>query len=94
MKHVMGNGPRCSECKFYIEDEDVRTKKMIGYCTCKEHLRLGVNGKIKNNPPERKQIASNSCCKFWIDAESGHTCFEVMTGYKEPYDGTKVDFER
>lgn len=94
MKHTMGNSPRCGECKFYIEDEDVRTKKMIGYCTCKAHLRLGVNGKVKNNPPERKQTASNNCCKFWIDAESGHTRFEVMTGYREPYDGTKVDFER
>lgn len=92
MKHIMGNSPQCYECKFYTEDEDVRTKRMIGYCTCKAHLRLGVNGKVKNNPPEREQTASNSCCKFWIDVESGHTRFEVMTGYREPYDGTKVDF--
>lgn len=88
----MGNSPRCSECKFYIEDKDMRTKQMMGYCTCKQHLRLGVNGRIRNNPPERERTERYLCCKSWIDAESGHTHFEVMTGYKEPYDGTEVDF--
>lgn len=90
MKHTLGNSPKCHECKYYEEKEDVRTKKTIGYCVCKEHLRLGVNGRAKSNPPEREQTASNDCCKFWIDAESGRTRFEAETGYKEPYDGTKV----
>lgn len=92
MKHIMGNSVRCSECKFYIEIENVRTKRAIGYCVNKEHLRLGINGHVKNNPPEREQTERFHCCKFWIDAESGHTRFEIETGYKEPYDGTKVDF--
>lgn len=78
--------PRCDECKFYIEDEDVRTKKMIGYCTCKAYLRLDKNGKVKNNPPERKQTASDSGCMCWIGAKSGSTFFEIRTGYDRRYD--------
>lgn len=93
MKHKMGNSPKCYECKFYTEEEDVRTHQQIGYCSCKEHLRQGINGKVITNPPERKRTDSFLCCRYWVDAESGHTKFEVLTGYKEPYDGTKVDFE-
>lgn len=92
MKHKTGNSPKCYECKFCIVEEDVRTHQPITYCTCKEHLRQGINGKVIINPPERMQIDKNQCCRYWIDAESGHTRFEVLTGYKEPYDGTKVDF--
>ena len=94
MKHKLGNSPKCYECKFFTEEEDVRTKRVIGYCICREHLRLGVNGKIKRKPPEYMSTERNSCCKFWIDAESGYTKFEVLTGYKEPYDGTKIDFSK
>lgn len=81
----------CYECKFYTEEEDVKTKRVIGCCTCKPYLRLGVNGRVKKNPPEREKVARNDCCKFWIDAESGYTLFEVETGYKEPYDGTEIE---
>jgi len=91
MKHIMGNSPKCYECKYYVEEEDVRTKQAIGYCTCKQHLRLGINGRVVPNPPERIKIRRNHCCKFWEDAESGYTHFEVMTGYKEPYDGTRIE---
>lgn len=73
-----------------MEEEDARTKQTQGYCTCKQYLRLGVNGKVKRNPPERQKVRSSGCCKFWEDAESGYTLFEVMTGYKEPYDGTRI----
>lgn len=93
MKHRMGNSPKCYECKFYATEEDVRTHQEIGYCICKEHLRQGINGKVRINPPERMRTDKNQCCRYWIDAESGHTKFEVLTGYKEPYDGTKVDFD-
>ena len=91
MKHRLGNSPRCFECKYYEEAEDVRTKKVVGYCTNKAHLRLGVNGKILEKPKERVVTERWNCCRFWVDAESGHTRFEVLTGYKEPYDGTKID---
>lgn len=67
-------------------------KQTIGYCTCKEYLRTGINGRIRENPPERVAVRWNNCCKHWVDAESGYTKFEVLTGYKEPYDGTKIDF--
>lgn len=92
MKHKMGNSPKCYECKYYTEEEDVRTHQTIGYCICKEELRRGINGKVRSNPPERMRTDRNQCCRYWIDAESGHTRFEVLTGYKEPYDGTKIDF--
>lgn len=92
MKHKMGNSPMCYECKFFETEEDSRTHRPINYCICKEHLRQGVNGKILTNPPERMEVEWSNFCKYWIDAESGHTLYEVLTGYKEPYDGTKVDF--
>lgn len=91
MKHIKGNSPKCYECKFYIKEEDLRTKKEIGYCTCKQHLRLDINGKVRRNPPERQKTGWNDCCKFWEDAESGYSHFEVTTGYREPYDGTKIE---
>lgn len=92
VKHRMGNDPMCYECRFYTEEEAPRTKQIIGYCSCKEHLRLGINGKIRNKIPERERVERNDCCRFWVDAESGHTRFEILTGYKEPYDGTEADF--
>lgn len=90
MKHIMGNSVMCYECKYFTEEEDVRTKQAVGYCNCKQHLRLGINGRVRKNPPEREQVARNQCCQFWIDAESGYTRFEVETGYKEPYDGVTM----
>lgn len=90
MKHRKGNSPMCHECKYLAEEENVRTRTVTEYCTCKEYLRSGINGKVINNPPERKQTERNNCCKFWKDAESGYTRFEVLTGYKEPYDGTRI----
>lgn len=93
MKHIMGNSPMCRECRYYTEEEDVRTKKVAGYCHCPEYLRHGINGRIIEKPKERAPVCRNDCCKYWIDAESGHTKFEVLTGYKEPYDGTKIDWE-
>ena len=92
MKHRLGNSPKCYECKWYKEVEDANAKA-DGYCCCKEHLRQGINGRIIEKPKEFAPVNWNQCCKHWVDAESGHTRFEVLTGYKEPYDGTKIDFE-
>ena len=92
MKHRMGNSPMCFECKYYEEVEDVRTKKAVGYCINKEYLRLGVNGRVVEKPKERAIVQRRDGCKYWIDSESGHTKFEVLTGYREPYDGTKIDW--
>lgn len=83
----------CYECKHYTENEDMRTKQAISYCTCKNHLRLGINGRVRSNPPEKEKTERFFCCRFWEDAESGHTLFEVLTGYKEPYDGTTITEE-
>ena len=29
MKHKLGNSPKCYECKFYIEEEDVKTNNCL-----------------------------------------------------------------
>lgn len=31
MKHKLGNSPKCYECKFYIEEEDVKTNNWLLY---------------------------------------------------------------
>lgn len=96
MKHILGNSPQCWSCASYteeIEENEKLTGYNTGWCINLESLRIGVNGHIITNPPKHMQERRTStACKYWIDAESGHTRFEVLTGYKEPYDGTKIDF--
>lgn len=94
MKHKLGNSPKCYECKYFEEVDDKNLKNDEGYCYCKEYLRTGINGRLIEKPKERAVMLRNWCCKHWIDAESGYTKFEVLTGYKEPYDGTKIDFSK
>lgn len=91
MKHKMGNSPRCSECKFYrerAEGEKLRNEN-DGWCINKK--AQGINGRKPLKTVDRVQVPGNTCCHLWIDAESGLTRFEVGTGYKEPYDGSKVE---
>lgn len=96
MKHRLGNSPMCWSCRFYTEEIDEYEKLRgdnAGWCICREHLAIGINGRKRKNPPAHEQKPSNgTACKHWIDAESGFTIFEVLTGYKEPYDGSKVNF--
>lgn len=96
MKHKRGYSPKCWSCKYYTEE--IEGEKLAyrntGWCTCKEQLRRGINGHKIENPPKRKQTRDlDEACQDWIDAEAGYTKFEVLTGYREPYDGTKIDFE-
>lgn len=94
MKHKMGNTPKCWSCKYYMEEiAKKQTTGNDGWCINKDYLKTGINGRKIKNPPAQKPRRSNDCaCEYWIDAEGGFTLFEVMTGYKEPYDGTKIDF--
>lgn len=91
MRHVKGNNPKCCECKFYQERQE--GEKMIGHNTgwCTNKKAQGINGRKPEKPLERIQVLGNTCCRLWIDAESEYTHFEVLTGYKEPYDGTKIE---
>ena len=97
---IRGNGPKCWACKFFKEEiagEKLKTdpygQKYDGWCTNPKALREGVNGRIIENPPKHEQVTSHYVCSHWIDAENGYTKFEVVTGYKEPYDGTKINFD-
>ncbi len=100
MKHILGNEPICRECKFFKTDIDEKLitgpygEKRDGWCTNPKALREGVNGHIIKDPPKHEQVSSRwRGCSHWIDAEAGYTRFEVVTGYKEPYDGTKINFD-
>lgn len=95
MKHILGNTPQCWSCKYYeegIEEKQKRSCWNAGWCTNEKALSKGINGRKRKNPPKREPVNSTSSCYDWIDADSGYTHFEVMTGYSEPYDGTKIDF--
>lgn len=97
MKHIKGNNPQCWECKYYTEtpldlfDSAKLPQGATGWCLNKKYLRVGVNGHIRKNPPKKAAVRWNNTCKYWIDAESGHTRFQVLTGHNE--DGTPVDWE-
>lgn len=90
MRHKMGNSPKCYECRFYQEKTEGEKLRLScdGWCTNKK--AQGINGHKPIKELDRIQVARNDCCGLWVDAESGHTKFEVMTGYMEPYDGTKI----
>lgn len=90
MRHKKGNCPKCNECEFYrerTEGEKLRDGN-DGWCVNKK--AQGINGHKPVKTLERVQVSWNGCCHLWIDAESGHTKFEVLTGYKEPYDGSCI----
>lgn len=101
MRHILGNEPICRECEFFkteIDGEKLKTghygEQYDGWCTNPKALREGVNGRIIKDPPKHEpRIGSWNGCSHWIDAEVGYTHFEVVTGYKEPYDGTKINFD-
>ena len=95
MKHIRGNTPKCWSCKYYTEEiAEKLTTGNDGWCINKDYLRTGINGrKIKNPQPHTQKRKYDHACEYWIDAESGYTRFEVLTGYKEPYDGTRIDFD-
>lgn len=92
-KHRKGNSPRCSECEFYQERQEGEKLRYpnTGWFTNKK--AQGINGRKPLKQLERIQTDGSTCCRLWIDAESGYTQFEVLTGYKEPYDGTKIEVE-
>ena len=94
MKHRMGNSIRCGECKFFREGQEGEKFRSPNDGWCINPKAQGINGRVPDKPKERVPAwhMDGSGCKHWIDAEDGYTSFEVNTGYKEPYDGTKLDF--
>ena len=80
---IKGNMPKCIECKFYKEKEDGEKCIGDGFCTCADHNRLDCNGNKRNPVPDRMATEWNSCCKWWIDAETGENHFHAVTGMTE-----------
>lgn len=92
MKHIMGNTPKCWECRHFQEMEKSQKLYLDGWCY--EPKAQGVNGKMPKHPSERAAVHHNwNGCRWWIDAESGHTRYEVLTGaYKQnPVEGVNND---
>ena len=85
MKHIMGNTPKCYECRWYREKEDGEQNKRDGWCTCKKALRTNAIGQKRENPPEREPVMQNDECSWWEDAEFPYiNHFEAMTRKPDP----------
>ncbi len=94
MKHKMGNTPKCFECKYYVEHCDKAVKLnpwMTGWCIEPWNLSHGINGHVCEKK-DRIQTRNTFSCHRWVDAESGHTYYEVNTGISETT-GEKINFE-
>jgi hypothetical protein len=51
----------------------------------KKHLRIGINGKKRENPPEKEARKWMWCCGWWEDAEYPHiNRFEADTWKPDP----------
>ena len=85
MKHVMGNSPNCNECRWYKEPEPWEKCTGDGWCTNKKALQIGINGKKRENPPEKEAKKWMHCCSWWEDAEYPHiNYFEACTHKPDP----------
>lgn len=91
MKHIRGNGTRCSDCFWYREKEQGDKCRYDGWCVNPEHLRIGINGHLRIHIPERESRMKQWDCRMWEDAETRLTHYEVNTGEPEPW---KSDVEK
>lgn len=85
-KNPLGNLPKCWSCKFYTkglyeQDKGKGTALYAdGYCHNPKRLRVGINGKVLKNPPDKEAVHSNCHCKQWIDVKSQDSYFDFVTG--------------
>ena len=84
MKHIMGNSPKCNECKYYREREPGDNFRYDGWCVEPWSLAHNLLGQKLKVPVERRGVLGNWNCNRWIDAESDLTRYEVETGQPEP----------
>ena len=85
MRHTLGNSPKCNTCYFYREKEAGEQCRGDGWCTNKKQCAVGVNGRKRENPPEREAVMWQGCCRQWEDAEDRLTHYEVLTRQPEPW---------
>ena len=84
MKHIMGNSPKCSECKYYREREIHDNIRYDGWCVEPYNNTYFYANKKKAEPTQKEGVLWNHSCERWIDAEDGLTRYEVETGEPEP----------
>lgn len=81
MKHIMGNSPKCNECKFYREKEEGVVCRGDGFCVIGYNR---INGKKYN--VERRAVSWNESCQDWVDAENDLIEYcEAVTHKPAPY---------
>lgn len=85
MSRIQGNTPKCKDCKYYEDGIGEGHAKIFanGWCICKHELARGINGRLLPIPLPRRAVAWNDCCRRWVDAETGKTRYEVLTGKRE-----------
>lgn len=80
MKHIMGNSPKCNECKYYREREEGEVCKADGFCVLGHNTINGRRYKV-----ERRAVCWNECCGCWIDAEEELIAYyEAVIGKPDP----------
>ncbi len=85
MRHIMGNGTKCIECKWYSEKEDGDKCRGDGWCHNPRHLSIGINGKKRTNPPKKEPRMWQLKCRLWEDAEYPHiNDYEAATHLPDP----------
>lgn len=84
MKHVMGNTPKCLECKFYSEKRPNDGCREDGWCSNPYQNAYGINGRKRDKSTERQPVKWMWECRQWIDAETGINHFEAVTGAPDP----------
>ena len=85
MRHIMGNSPKCNECLHWRNPEAWEKCKHDGWCINQKHLRIGINGQKRKNPPEKEAVKWNGVCDWWEDVEYPHiNYFEAATHKTDP----------
>lgn len=88
MRHIMGNSPKCNECRYWKDPEPWEKCPEDGWCTNKKALSIGINGKKRQDPPEKEPVKWNQNCSWWEDAEYPYiNNFEAETRKPDPNRG-------
>ena len=72
MKHIMGNSPKCYECKHWKKKEASEKSRKEGWCYNKKANSIGINGHKREHVPERLPTNQGDSCSWWEDAEWPH----------------------
>ena len=65
MKHIMGNSPKCSECKFYREREPGDNIRYDGWCVNYFNNNYLTKGVKLKEPTQKRGVLWNNSCDQW-----------------------------